>query len=263
MKKSLLLLALIPLVSLSFVDKNVPIVESVVNASETISVNLVLTKNGLYNGKQGQNNDELFLENVVTFTGEIGDKLPDESVITSTVNDVVFTNWIYYDGNGKPEVADTLTADLNNQVLYAFFDYEGEYGGGGSSTGETTTIYFQDASWWNEYAAQTSIYLWNANDTNIQNAEFPGQGMTHLKFVPTESESVGYNYWSFEVDLGLYTHVIFTRTDTNDATSYAGAKTVDIELSSRGTNNMYSIVDSQTLFGDPGVSGIWTTYTGE
>ncbi len=123
------------------------------------------------------------------------------------------------------------------------------------------TIYFQDEAWWNKDAAGVGVYLWNSTAEDSFNVIWPGARATHISFNQTGEEGVGFNYWSFEVDLTRYDMIIFTRINTEGEIQDWGAKTVDIALNERGDNNMYSILGSTETWGDPGVSGTWTTYT--
>lgn len=130
-----------------------------------------------------------------------------------------------------------------------------------SETSGIVTIYFQDEAWWNKDAAGVGIYLWNSTIMDSSNAPWPGERATHISFNQTGEEGVGFNYWSFEVDLTLYDMLIFTRINSEGDIQDWGAKTVDISLNERGENNMYSILGSTPIWGDPGVSGTWTSYT--
>lgn len=237
-------------------------VNQVENASNEFVTYLVLTKNGLYNNQKGQNIEELHLENCIPFYGDAKTDLPNKNEITSSVKDVEFTSWIAYEGDGKPTIH-TKVPEQSGLILYAFFTYVGD---GGNVTPdpepdpdpELTTIYFQDASWWNEPAAGTAVYAWNSQD-DVKNAEWPGERMTHIKY----DETGKFNYWSFELDIAKYDSLIFVRVNGDGELADWGAKTVDLSITDMGTNNMYSIVDSSAIWGDPGVSGTWTTYQGQ
>lgn len=229
-------------------------------STRDVDVYLALTKNGLYNGQTGNPFAKLFLENAIKLTGAPGDPLPGKDEITSCVKDVEFSSWIAYDNEGKPKSYDSFP-DEDDKILYAFFEYKGD---GGQvdppDPGEVVTIYFQDASWWNKDAAGTALYGWKGDNSPY---EWPGVRMTHVEYVQTGGTStapIGYNYWKIDIDTTLYDSIIFTRVSSEDPMTDWGAKTVDISLSDRGSNNMYSIVDSEALWGDPGVQGTWTTY---
>lgn len=262
MKNKKLFLILIPFISLGLVSCN----NSVSTYEETpnitvnneqasdgeISVYLALTVNGLYNGNKGQDSDELFLENYVVFSGTAGTSLPDSDVITSTQEDVVFTSWIKYDGDGVPNVVTELSSDIDGDILYAFFSYEGDYDFENTSSSEDfeiVRIYFEDASWWSTDGAYTSIYLWTSS--GAQYSTWPG---TLMSKVSGEDD-----IWYFDVDVSTYSYMIFVRTSSLGADW--GAKTVDITISDRGENNLYSIANTSASWGDPGITGVWSTYT--
>lgn len=243
-----------------------------VDAVDNISVNLVLGQNGLYNGQKGQNDDELFLENYVLYEGISGEALPGKDVITSTSKDVEFTSWIIYDGEGTPKVIDELSNNIDGEILYAFYSYNGDYsdiGGGGSEippdppVEEMTRIYFQDASWWNKDEASTYIYLWGDNGIK---EEWPGEKMNYIEFVQTgvdeDNNPIGYNYWYFDVDLSKYDYCIFSRRSSDGINDW-GAQTIDIDLTLRNNNNMYTISDTDPAWNSNNekVEGSWTTYS--
>lgn len=130
-----------------------------------------------------------------------------------------------------------------------------------SENDDIVTIYFQDESWWNKDAAGVGAYLWNSKVEDSFNAIWPGVRANHISFNQTGEEEIGFNYWSIEVDLTKYDMLIFTRINSEGDIQDWGAKTVDISLNERGENNMYSILGSTPIWGDPGVSGTWTSYT--
>ena len=243
-----------------------------VDAAHNISVNLVLGQNGLYNGQKGQNNDELFLENYVLYEGISGEALPGKDVITSTSKDVEFTSWIIYDGEGTPKVIDELSNDIDGEILYAFYSYTGNYSDIGGSdvppdppVGDLTRIYFQDASWWNQFGASTYIYLWGDSGYKL---EWPGEKMNAIEFVQTgvdsEGNPIGYNYWYIDIDLEKYDSCIFSRR-SGDGSEDWGAQTIDIDLALREENNLYTILDSEQAWTSDGnkVEGTWSIYSNQ
>lgn len=215
---------------------------------------LVLTANGLYENKKGESIDSLFLENTIEYKAAPNEALPNKDQISSSIKDVEFTSWICYEGNGKPTIYDTVPSK-SGMILYAFFTYIGD---GGSVDPEPTpdikTIYFEDAEWWNKDAAGTAIYLWNSK-TEISNT-WPGERMTHIKYDEVEKS----NLWSFELDTNKYDSFIFVRVSPEGSVTDWGAKTIDLSVSSMGDNNLYSIKGSETIWGDPGVSGTWSLF---
>ncbi len=217
---------------------------------------LVLTANGLYENKKGENIDSLSLENTIEYKATPNEALPGKDKVTSSIKDVEFTSWICYEGNGKPTIYDKVPSK-SGMVLYAFFTYTGN---GGSvdpdpdPTPDMKTIYFEDTEWWNTSAAGTAIYLWNSK-TEVNNS-WPGERMTHIEYNEAEKS----NLWSFELDTNKYDSFIFVRVNPEGEIADWGAKTVDLSVSSMGDNNLYSIKGSETVWGNPGVNGTWSTH---
>ncbi len=116
-----------------------------------------------------------------------------------------------------------------------------------ASTGELDHIvYFKAASWWSADGARTSAYLWTGGD---HNAEWPG--------VVCEKEG---DYWKLDLTDNTYENLIFARYSANDADANKdwGAKTVDIAISSIDWSKpVYDTSASPTIWGDPGVTGVW------
>ena len=119
-----------------------------------------------------------------------------------------------------------------------------------SSQEEDGYIYFKDASWWAKDGAATSIYGWGGSKAYV----WPGELM----------ESLGKGIWRYALEEIKATSIIFARHSPNASSTGSsadwGAKTIDLTLSERGTHNMYDISNSSTLWGEPGVSGVWTDY---
>ena len=115
------------------------------------------------------------------------------------------------------------------------------------------TIYFRDASWWNNSAASTNFLAWSGTQP-----EGRGQMMTHLQWVPDS----GFNYWSCDIPVSS-THIMFFRTGGNNGADDWGARTVAIALTDRGANNMYDISSTSAAWYGNGqsVTGVWATYS--
>ena len=170
-------------------------------SSELISTYLVLTENGLYDGKKGENFKDLFLENTIKYEAEAGSQLPDETVVTSTVNGVTFNGWVNYIGAGVP-TGYTTVPNKNNTILYASWVHDGsstpDIPGGGEDTGSTMRVYFKSPTSW----TNANIYYWG---TSSQPVQWPGVAMNK------DSEL---NLWYYDYDTTLYSNVIF-----NDGTN--------------------------------------------
>ena len=117
------------------------------------------------------------------------------------------------------------------------------------------TIYFRDASWWNNMGAETHILI--NGETGL------GETMEWLRYCLTDY-NVGYNYWSytFEDITGVET-ISFLRAGYNDGVlNDWGAATVEIELDSRLGHNMYDISSTSAAWKGDGdyVMGVWADY---
>ena len=118
------------------------------------------------------------------------------------------------------------------------------------------TFYFKDAGWWakdnNEGVAGSSIYLWKGATNN----KWPGTIGTLVS--GSSINSSGGNIWKFTVDTSVWEKMIFVRTKSTGGADY-GAKTVDLTISS-APGNLYDISSASEVWGDPGVTGTWSTY---
>lgn len=116
------------------------------------------------------------------------------------------------------------------------------------------TIYFRDAAWWNTAEAATSI--------SFNGEEGLGERMEHLRFCPTENTSIGYNYWSFEIEDPAQIETITFHRVNGDGSQYWGAATVEIDFSEKGGNNLYDIKETTEAWSNQGnfVSGVWGVY---
>ncbi len=113
-----------------------------------VTIYLVLSKIGLYEGKAGQDVESLFLENTVTYTANVGDALPGADKVTST-SGAKFLNWMAYEGNGAPTRYDNVPG-VDGKILYANFSH-----GSGTTptqpvvpTGDTATFTVTDMPTW-------------------------------------------------------------------------------------------------------------------
>lgn len=128
MKKIFILAASLMLLFSSSLNNKAISYEENKNAENTVTTYLVLGENGLYNGEKGNDIPELFLENTIAFEAKVGDPLPDKTVVTSSVEDVEFSNWMVYEGLGFPNKKDTILGK-NGLIYYASYVFTGELGG--------------------------------------------------------------------------------------------------------------------------------------
>ena len=83
---------------------------------------------------------ELFLENTIAWKGEPGSKLPDASIVKTTVNGATFRGWVYYgedQSTGDPTTYTEVPTQKGLQLKAIFdgTDAGGNQGGGGSGGG--------------------------------------------------------------------------------------------------------------------------------
>lgn len=119
---------------------------------------------------------------------------------------------------------------------------------------EYITIYFRDASWWNNAAASTNYLSFSGEQPSGI-----GAMMSYIKY----DEDNKFNYWYCQIPV-TDTHVVFFRTGDSGTADW-GARTVVIELATRGENNMYDISDTEAAWYSDGhsITGEWATYTAE
>ena len=90
-----------------------------------VTVYLVLSSVGLYNGKKGDDIPAMNLENTVALVLAVGSDLPGKDVITHSYGSATFDYWAAYDGAGAPTVYTKVPA-VNNKILYAQFVPNGQ-----------------------------------------------------------------------------------------------------------------------------------------
>lgn len=130
-----------------------------------------------------------------------------------------------------------------------------------SDVSNTKTVYFKDPAWWTADGAATSIHYWDASG---KGTTWPGIVMTLVSGASVSTS--GGNVWSFDLDLTLAAGgFIFARhnPDVNSSGQAAdwGAKTVDLKISEMGENNMYDCSGCAISWGNPGLTGVWSTYS--
>lgn len=101
-----------------------------------VKIYLVFGEYGLYEGEAvTTKNETLFLEHVKEMTLKVGDLLPTDKEVTSSVKDSKFLRWVAYNDDGK------LTEYIkvpgyDNKILYAWFS--GGHGGDSSASADVT-----------------------------------------------------------------------------------------------------------------------------
>ena len=143
---------------------------------------LVLGEGGLYNGQPGQSFAHLSLDNSVEFEANVGDDLPNASVVTNS-NGTVLHYWYMVDGTGHETITYTVP-QADYSVLYAKY---------GKGTASVMRVYFKAPSSW----TSANIYAWS--NTEGEMAGWPGMSMAQ--------DTTGLFY--FDYDTATYDNVIF------------------------------------------------------
>lgn len=184
---------------------------------------------------------------------EISGNASYASVITRTLGSEVYKYYVNFgnttvskDGVSLPARSAVLT---KNGSVIASFNTGGEIDPGV----DYVTIYFRDASWWNKDAASTNYLAWSGSTQ----PSGIGTMMSYINY----DETNHYNYWYCQVP-ETATKIVFFRTGNNGAADW-GARTVVVDLTARGDNNMYDISASTAGWYSQGktISGVWTTYS--
>ncbi|MBR2285139.1 MAG: hypothetical protein IJ900_01245 [Paludibacteraceae bacterium] len=119
------------------------------------------------------------------------------------------------------------------------------------STAFATTVYCKvTQGWWTQDGAAVGVHYWGGASAGTA---WPGVRMT-----PVSGEE---GTWSYDVPADVE-GLIFTRVNgSGDIIDY-GAKTTDLSLPTDG-KNLYTITSTTAVWGDPGVTGEWSTYGGD
>ncbi|MBO8461433.1 MAG: hypothetical protein IAA85_01735 [Firmicutes bacterium] len=254
--------------------------KGLLNEGEVI---LNLTPNGLYNGSKGQLLEDYFVENGVIFKGDVGDNLPTNKEVTSSVLNNVLSSWVYLDDSGELNFTTTIVEDI--YMYHAYWKYTGDYNETTSQTtssildttseesSDTTsssdssldssttiedenivTLYFIDKEWWQAGAApSSSIHYWGEEG----GSEWPGMRMEWVDY----DEIAKTNLWKFDLDVSKYPNFMFVRTHSQyqlpdmpeGENADWGAKTIN--LTYEEGINCYTLSDNQ-VWGDPGAEVI-------
>ncbi len=119
------------------------------------------------------------------------------------------------------------------------------------STAFATTVYCKvTQSWWTKDGAAVGVHYWGGASAGT---EWPGVRMT-----PVSGEE---GTWTYDVPEDV-TGLIFTRVNGSGDIADWGAKTTDLSLPTDG-KNLYTITSESAVWGDPGVTGEWSTYGGD
>lgn len=238
---------------------------------------LNLTPNGLYNGSKGQLLEDYFVENGVIYQGDVGDNLPTNLEVTSSVSNNTLSSWVYLDDSGELNFTTTIVEDI--YMYHAYWKYTGDYNDTTSQTTSSTldttsiessdtslhsttsiedenivTLYFIDKEWWQAGASpSSSIHYWGESGES----EWPGMRMEWVEY----DEVAKTNLWKFDLDVSKYPNFMFVRTHSQyqlpdmpeGENADWGAKTID--LSYEEGINCYTLSDNE-VWGDPGAEVI-------
>lgn len=119
-----------------------------------------------------------------------------------------------------------------------------------SMSAATKTIYCKMAhDWWYADGAAVGAHYWIDNGAGTS---WPGVRMT-----PVTGET---DLWSIDIDTDKYKKIIFTRVNGSGTIADYGAKTADLTIPT-DDKNLYTITSTSPVWGDPGCTGTWSTYT--
>ena len=112
---------------------------------------------------------------------------------------------------------------------------------------DTRTIYCTCAQdWWKADGAAVSVHYWGGTSAG---PSYPGYRMNQVQDLA--------DTWKYEVPTDV-TGLMFVRVNGSGAVSDWGSKTKDLTL--QETDNLYTITSTTPVWGDPGVTGAWSTY---
>ena len=209
-----------------------------VSPDADVTIYLVLTEVGLYNGAKGQDYAELGIENAIEFKGKVGDALPDGTKITASGSKGQFSSWVSYDGKGAP-TAYTTIPNVDGKILYANWSE-------GDSENPITPVekecfYLKPNANWLKDGARFAVYTFNGSETGVW-------------FDMTDSDGDGIYEISSE---NLKEKIIFCRMNGSKAENNWDNRwnqTNDLTLPTDGSN-LYTVAEGAWSQGD----GSWST----
>ena len=122
--------------------------------------------------------------------------------------------------------------------------------GQSSDTSSTWTMTFVDAAWWNKDAASVNYTLKPAEDGK------GGFATDKATYDTVHGYADGVNYWTVEIPSSA-TKIQFFRAGDNGTADW-GARTVVIDLTSRGESSKWTLTTTETWYGNGNLaSGSW------
>ena len=181
-----------------------------------VTVYLVLSSVGLYNGQRGDDIPALNLENTVAMSLTVGSLLPGKDTITQgdgttlyavthSYGSATFSHWAAYDGAGAPTVYTKVPA-VNNKILYAQFVPNGQ-APVTPSTPDTPSIP-EDTSTTKAFKLKTSFADGNWQNDSAKILVYCWDDMANSKVYSTSA--VDSDYVSFTISTS-YTNCLFLR----------------------------------------------------
>lgn len=169
-----------------------------------VTVYLVLSSVGLYNGKKGDDIPSLNLENTVALVLAVGSALPGKDVITHSYGSATFDYWAAYDGAGAPTVYTKVPA-VNNKILYAQFVANGQQPVTPTPTPDPSIP--EDTETWS-FALKTNFEGGNWSDADARIYAYTWDSMNNSRVY--EGAKADANTFNFTI-LASKTMVVFVR----------------------------------------------------
>lgn len=169
-----------------------------------VTIYLVLSNVGLYNGKKGDDIPSMNLENTVALVMAIGSDLPGKDVITHSYGSAVFDYWAAYDGAGAPTVYTKVPA-VNNKILYAQFIANGQTPV--TPTPDPDPTIPDDTETW-DFTLKTNFTGGNWSDANAKIYAYCWDSMSNHRHY--EGSKVDDNTFTFTIKAS-YENLLFIR----------------------------------------------------